>query len=114
MEGDVNYHTYHGTKGEQYDNVAIIMGHSFGGGYQEKNKFKKYFEHLQLSCAEQGKILEDTKLKEEIYNTRNLVYVASSRAIKNLSILYIDDITEISDGMKSIFGDIKTFQLERI
>lgn len=42
----VTYHTYHGTKGEEYDNVAIIMEHNFGKN--NKNKFKNYFASLSL------------------------------------------------------------------
>ena len=108
-ERDIVFHTYHGTKGEEYENVAIIMGHDFGA--RKRNKFKNYFEHIQLTSDEQESRLSDAKHKTEFNNTRNLIYVACSRAIKNLRILYLDDITPIADGITSIFGGIEEFQL---
>jgi DNA helicase II / ATP-dependent DNA helicase PcrA len=41
---------------------------------------------------------------DEFENTKNLIYVACTRAIKNLKILYIDDIQEIQGGIKAAFG----------
>ncbi|NOI65195.1 UvrD-helicase domain-containing protein [Vibrio sp. 99-8-1] len=105
-ELDIKYHTYHGTKGEEYDNVAIIMEHSFGNGHKGKNKFKNYFHYLQSNEEEQKKILEDESAKIELDNTRNLLYVVCSRSIKNLRLLYLDDISDISEGIESIFVDV--------
>ncbi|ORF05735.1 3'-5' exonuclease, partial [Snodgrassella alvi] len=95
----VIYHTYHGTKGEEYENVVIIMENSFG--QREKNKFKDYFSSLSSDT-----VLEK---KQELENTRNLIYTACSRARKNLWILYLDDITDIKKEIESLFGTIKTF-----
>lgn len=103
------YHTYHGTKGAEYDNVAIIMEHSFGGINTGRNKFKNYFSHIQSSPEEQNQKLLDTKYKEQLENTQNLIYVACSRAKKNLQILYLDDINEIKTGIEMLFDDIKEF-----
>lgn len=47
------------------------------------------------------------KDKKEFFNTQNLVYVACSRAIKSLAILYLDDISEIKDGLENIFGEVE-------
>lgn len=105
----VIYHTYHGTKGEEYDNVAIIMEHDFGGTHTGRNKFKNYFSHIQLSIEEQNKKLQDKEYKEKFENTQNLIYVACSRARKNLQVLYLDDISEIEGGIKVLFDEIDKF-----
>ena len=106
----VIYHTYHGTKGEEYDNVAIIMEHNFGGTGNGKNKFKNYFAHIQCSKEEQEQKLQDENYKKQLENTQNLIYVACSRAKKNLRILYLDDITtDIEKGLEMLFGEINEF-----
>lgn len=99
------YHTYHGTKGEEYDNVAIIMEHSFGT--QGKDKFKNYLKIQQLEDKSNEQIIARCKSLDEYENTKNLMYVACSRAIKNLKILYLDDVSEIEQGIKKTFGEIK-------
>ncbi|ACE85975.1 UvrD-helicase domain-containing protein [Cellvibrio japonicus] len=101
---EIIYHTYHGTKGEEYENVAIIMEHSFGGGHEGRDKFKNYFlklEEIKRVMESEGKAV---KTDDEFENTKNLIYVAYTRAIKNLKILYIDDIQEIQGGIKAAFG----------
>ncbi|MGR6861731.1 UvrD-helicase domain-containing protein [Aliivibrio salmonicida] len=102
---DIIYHTYHGTKGEEYKNVAIILEHSFGR--QNKNKFKNYFNVVQQDAKGKESLLSDTKIEEKHINTQNLLYVACSRAIKNLRVLYLDDISDIENGINTIFGQIK-------
>lgn len=97
FENEVIYHTYHGTKGEEYDNVIILMGNDFGK--QDKNKFSSFFLNY-------GKELPDEAAQMKFNNTKNLLYVACSRAIKNLRILYLDDISDFEDGIKQIFGEI--------
>ncbi len=92
---DVTYHTFHGTKGAEYENVIILMGNDFGAR-QGKNKFKNYFIQLNNSATQD----------EEFINTQNLLYVAFSRAIKNLWVIYIDpiDSEDIQKGIDSIFS----------
>jgi DNA helicase-2/ATP-dependent DNA helicase PcrA len=87
---DVVYHTYHATKGLEFDNVVVIMENKFG---KETNKFSNFFTNPQNG----------------IENTKNLLYVACSRARKNLRIFYLDDITSFKDGIESIFREIKDF-----
>lgn len=87
---DVVYHTYHGTKGEEYDNVVIIMENNFRSN---DNKFSNFFT-------------SEEPINE---NTKNLLYVACSRAIKNLRIFYLDDITNFRNGVETIFGEIRDF-----
>ncbi|ORF61689.1 3'-5' exonuclease, partial [Gilliamella apicola] len=105
----VIYHTYHGTKGEEYDNVAIIMEHDFGRTRKGEDKFKNYFSHIQCSKEKQEQKLQDEDYKKQLENTQNLIYVACSRAKKNLQILYLNDITEIKDGLEMLFGEINEF-----
>ena len=107
----VIYHTYHGTKGAEYDNVAIIMEHNFGSTGPGQNKFKNYFSHIQSTQEEQNRKLLDNNYKGQIENTQNLIYVACSRAKKNLYILYLDDISEIKDGIKKLFDNIQEFNI---
>ena len=97
---DVIYHTYHGTKGEEYANVIIIMEKGFG---KDKTKFSNFFTNF-------GQKLEGERLIE-FTKTRNLVYVACSRAIKNLRILYLDDTSVCKDRIEAIFCSISNFKV---
>lgn len=106
---DIIYHTYHGTKGEEYKNVAIILEHSFG---RDKYKFKSYFNVIQQDEEERRRLLSDHLLEGKHINTQNLLYVACSRAIKNLRVLYLDDISEIKNGVESIFGQSEPWPTE--
>lgn len=98
---DIIFHTYHGTKGEEYENVAIIMEHNFGDGWEGKDKFKKYFS--SVAALEEN---NSSSFDKDLENSKNLLYVACSRAIKNLRILYVDDVVGIRNGIESIFGNI--------
>ncbi|MCK4796201.1 MAG: ATP-dependent helicase [Spirochaetes bacterium] len=104
-KSDVVYHTYHGTKGAEYNNIIIIMENDFGR--RNKNKFSSFFMHRQSGSAPFD---EEDLLK--FNNTKNLLYVSCSRAIKNLRILYLDDISEFKKGIESIFGIIYPYKTE--
>ena len=97
---EVIYHTYHGTKGEEYKNVIIIMENRFGS---DSTKFSNFF-------AKYGQELESEE-KDKFINTRNLLYVACSRAIKNLRILYLDDVSDFQSGIENIFGEVLEFDI---
>lgn len=103
---DFIFHTYHGTKGEEYENVAIIMEHSFGGTWEGRDKLKRYFSKVGLFNKENPPADEKQEIDVDFESIKNLLYVACSRAIKNLRILYIDDIEDIRSGIESIFGEI--------
>ncbi|WP_394256417.1 UvrD-helicase domain-containing protein [Vibrio harveyi] len=107
-----SYHTYHGTKGEEYDNVAIILEHDFGS--RNRNKFKNYFDLLQRTNEERAELLSDQGFKNKHTNTKNLLYVACSRAVKNLKVLYLGDISEIKNGIESIFGEVNPWLVDNI
>lgn len=94
--GSIRYHTYHGTKGSEFDNVAVIMEHTFG---RDRNKFKNYFTHL----AESNTTAIQQATDENMISTRNLVYVACSRAKRHLRVLYLDDISEFREVMEDLF-----------
>ncbi|XZI51228.1 UvrD-helicase domain-containing protein [Clostridium perfringens] len=96
-DNKIIYHTYHGTKGLEFEDVVIILGKSFG---IEKRYFDFFFENY-------NKIDELDDLEKNKYERiRNLLYVSVTRAIKNLRILYIDDISNFSDNLSNIFGEI--------
>ncbi len=99
---DVIYHTYHGTKGAEYDNVIIVMQNDFGK--VNRNKFSSFFEN----CTNPSSLDKDQL--GEFQNTKNLLYVSCSRAIKNLRILYLDDISEFKGGIEGIFGEVYQYK----
>lgn len=96
QDTEIVYHTYHGTKGIEFNNVIIIMENSFG---RDRNKFLNYFSNV----VEPSGLTGDVRWKFE--NTKNLLYVSCSRAINNLRILYLDDITKSKAGIEHIFGE---------
>ena len=88
---EICYHTFHSTKGLEYENVAIILGKDFG---QDKDLFKLYF----MNYGE-----NEEQVSDKYEKGRNILYVAITRAIKNLRVLYIDDFEEIKDGIERVF-----------
>ncbi len=94
-EGDTIYHTYHGTKGREFENVIIFMNSKFG-------RDDLYFNRLFEVISEKN---EDET--EKIAEARNLLYVAVTRAVKNLSILYFDNLNGSEEQVTNVFGKIK-------
>jgi len=97
----VVYHTYHGTKGLQFDNVIIIMENAFG-------KIRQYFNFFFQNIDSFNKLGTEDKIKYE--QVRNLLYVSCSRTIKNLRVLYLDDVETFNVGIERIFGNITKYQ----
>ena len=97
----VIYHTYHGTKGEEYDNVVIIMQNNFG---RDRNKFPYFFNNYHNEDNLGGGDLA------KYTNTKNLLYVSCSRAKYNLRIFYLDDISDFRASIGSIFNSIKIYK----
>ena len=93
INGNSNYHTFHGTKGLEFENVVVIMKEKNG---RSKINFKDYFKSFGST--------------EENIDTKNLLYVVVTRAITNLRILYIDDIEEIKMNIEKIFGEVLEYQ----
>jgi len=102
QKADTVYHTYHGTKGAEYDNVIIIMENAFGR--MNKDKFSSFFENY----VDPDSLGEEDRIK--FNNTKNLLYVSCSRAIKNLRILYLDNVSEFKHGVESLFGEVCQYE----
>lgn len=94
-EGEkIVYHTYHSTKGLEFENVIIVMEKGFGR--TKKDLFELYFKNYDTD-------LDAVEVKDYEY-ARNLLYVATTRAIKNLKIFYVDDVNVIQNSVDKIFG----------
>lgn len=95
--GKVIYHTYHGTKGREFDNVIIFMNSKFGWKID-------YFRNLLIKLTDKN---EQQEMGTDLESARNLLYVAVTRAIKNLCIVYFDDLGEARQPVQKVFGEIK-------
>jgi DNA helicase-2/ATP-dependent DNA helicase PcrA len=98
------YHTYHGTKGLEFDNVVIVMENDFGT--KNKEIFSSYFKNVLNQDLNQDKILLEKHEK-----TKNLLYVSCSRAKKNLRIIYLDEIKDFKAGIEHIFGPVEAYSI---
>lgn len=47
-------------------------------------------------------------MANDIESARNLLYVAITRATKNLCIVYFDDLEDAVQSVQEVFGTIKT------
>ena len=54
----------------------------------------------------------EEQVSDKYKKGRNILYVAITRAIKNLRVLYIDDYEEIKDGIKKVFEKAYQFTNE--
>ena len=68
-------------------------------GSRDKNKFPFFFKNHK---SEED--LSEDELKKYT-NTKNLLYVSCSRAIKNLRVFYLDDISDFREEVENIFGN---------
>ncbi len=98
VDSEIVYHTYHGTKGLEYDNVIILMENAFGIN-------KKYFNSYFMELIKNRDVPEE--YIEKFEQTKNLLYVACSRTIKNLRVLYLDNISEFKAGVEKIFSKVE-------
>ena len=87
----IKFNTYHSTKGLEYKNVVIIMENSFS---RDRSYFPDFFKAPQAL---------------EFQERRNLLYVACSRAICNMRILYIDSIDSFQADISLLFGEARSF-----
>lgn len=80
----ISYSTIHGTKGAEFDNVIVILEENFG------IRNKKYFKDAISNIINRRELnlVEDEK---QIYAT-NLLYVASTRAKKNITFLFFGEL----------------------
>jgi DNA helicase-2/ATP-dependent DNA helicase PcrA len=89
----IKFHTYHSTKGLEYHNIVIIM----------ENKFAKKNNYFPDLFKEPNNV--------DFQERRNLLYVACSRAICNMKILYLDPIVSFEDDIKPFFGEAQDFNM---
>lgn len=88
-QGEIVYHTYHGTKGLEFKNVLIVIEDGFGTSTEERIFIKKFLEDYDL--------LNELAPIGDYKKARNLLYVAVTRAIKNLKVIYEGE-SEIVEG----------------
>jgi len=93
----VIYHTYHGTKGWEFDNVIIFMDSSFHGN-------RDFFRDLLMKLTDKD---EKAEAGTELEYARNLLYVAVTRATQNLCIVYSDELHNNVANIESVFGRVK-------
>ena len=73
-------------------------------GKMNRNKFSSFFE----KTIDRTDLIDSSDIKK-FTNTKNLLYVSCSRAIKNLRVLYLDDISSFKNGIDSIFTHTENF-----
>ena len=73
--------------------------------YEVITQFLRWY--LETFFKEYGKSVD--QISSKYVKGRNILYVAVTRAIKNLRVLYIDDLEEIRDSMEKVFGKIYEF-----
>lgn len=101
VNGDVDerirYHTFHGTKGLEYDNVVLVVSNKFD---REQAYYHDYFKNLN-----------NPSLDPKYTYKRNLLYVASTRAKNILYTLFFDsNYNEIKENFEKIFVEVNYLQ----
>ena len=94
---EIVYHTYHGTKGLEFENVLIVIEDGFGTNAEDRVFIKKFLEDYDL-------LNEKTPIGD-YKKARNLLYVAVTRAIKNLKVVYEGESTIVEEALARIFNE---------
>ena len=94
-QDEIVYHTYHGTKGLEFENVFIVIEDGFGSSAEDRVFIRKFLENYD-SLNEKMPIGEYKK-------ARNLLYVVVTRAIKNLRVIYEGESGIVEDILAKIF-----------
>ena len=97
-KSDIIYHTFHSTKGLEFDNVLILLTKKFG-------RDKEYFSSLLKTFPEKTDAKYDST---EIGAAKNLFYVAVTRATKKLCVAYLADEQEQLSDVELQLGSIFT------
>lgn len=104
MNQDISYHTLHGSKGLEFDNVVVVLQDNFAG----RTDYCQYFFDNYNN--------PDPEDKQRFNEVRNLLYVACSRPKKNLYVVYetkdyqellVNAESRILTNIKTIFPEIK-------
>lgn len=96
-QDDIVYHTYHGTKGLEFENVLIVVEDGFGNKREDKVFLRKFLEDFD-------KLSEGVSM-ENYEKARNLLYVAVTRAIKNLRVIYVGESEKVKETLGEIFNE---------
>ncbi|MCM1539631.1 MAG: UvrD-helicase domain-containing protein [Blautia sp.] len=94
---EIVYHTYHGTKGLEFENVLIVIEDGFGTSVEDRVFIKKFLEDY-VSLDEKIPIGDYEK-------ARNLLYVVVTRAIKNLKVVYEGESGIVEETLARIFNE---------
>lgn len=96
QRSEIVYHTYHGTKGLEFQNVLIVVEDGFGKSAEDKVFIKKFLENFAM--------LDENPPIGDYEKARNLLYVAVTRAIKNLKVVYDGDSEKVKETLNAIFN----------
>lgn len=94
-QDEIVYHTYHGTKGLEFENVLIVIEDGFGSSAEDRVFIRKFLENYD-SLNEKMPIGEYKK-------ARNLLCVAVTRAIKNLRVIYEGESGIVEEILAKVF-----------
>lgn len=101
---ELSFHTFHGTKGDEYDRVLAIAGNRYTDSSRSaRSHFDLYFEKYADVSS-----LDGDELKQ-FQEAQNLLYVAVTRARKHFSFVYQTDekLSDISRfNIERLFGEI--------
>ncbi len=101
ISGHTPFSTQHGVKGDEFENVLVVLGR--GWNQYDWNKF------LELSNPSNG---NPTGQEDFYVRNRNLFYVACSRPIKNLTLLFTQQLSvEALETLSIWFGEDKITHL---
>lgn len=96
LQDEVIYHTYHSTKGLEFDNVLIALEDGFGSSKKDKTFLCNFLENY-------SEIKQTGELGDSEY-ARNLLYVVVTRARKNLEVVYLGQSSEARKVLEEIFS----------
>ena len=102
LEGQTPFSTQHKTKGDEFDNVLVIMDN----GKWSKYNFDKLFNELGnpgSSPASDAGILE---------RTRKIFYVCCTRSRENLAVFFNSPSQSVLAGAQKLFGSDMIFNLD--
>lgn len=94
-DSPVNVMTCHSSKGLEYENVIVFLN-------DKMNKKHTYFSSLLNSDL-------NVELSPDLEEVRRLLYVSTSRAIKNLRVVLFSDNELQKDSIQKIFKDCLFF-----
>ena len=97
LEGFTPFSTQHKTKGDEFDNVLVVLDN---GGWNNYN-----FEYLFTNRIDKGSVLS---------RTQKIFYVCCTRAKENLIVFYHNPSKEVIEKAKEWFGEEKILMKQLI